>query len=107
MSDSIRAKNPLGQNFLKDPLYLCKIADAAQAGPRDQVHEIGPGIIDDGAGRSKKENRKQIASALPLLAPAIPYPFDKYLFRDNKTINFKPWKKKRITPRTFGDKEYA
>jgi len=44
MIDSIRAKKSLGQNFLKDPLYLCKIADAAQVGPDDQVLEIGPGL---------------------------------------------------------------
>jgi 16S rRNA (adenine1518-N6/adenine1519-N6)-dimethyltransferase len=44
MIDSIRAKKSLGQNFLKDPHYLCKIADAAQIGPEDQVLEIGPGL---------------------------------------------------------------
>ncbi len=44
MIDSIRAKKSLGQNFLKDPLYLCKIADAAQVCPEDQVLEIGPGL---------------------------------------------------------------
>ena len=44
MNDSIRAKKSLGQNFLKDPLYLCKIADAAQVCPEDQVLEIGPGL---------------------------------------------------------------
>jgi len=44
MNESIRAKKSLGQNFLKDPLYLCKIADAAQVGPDDQVLEIGPGL---------------------------------------------------------------
>jgi 16S rRNA (adenine1518-N6/adenine1519-N6)-dimethyltransferase len=40
----IRAKKSLGQNFLKDPHYLKKIADAAQVGPEDQVLEIGPGL---------------------------------------------------------------
>lgn len=44
MNTSIRAKKSLGQNFLKDPHYLCKIADAAQIGPDDQVLEIGPGL---------------------------------------------------------------
>jgi 16S rRNA (adenine1518-N6/adenine1519-N6)-dimethyltransferase len=44
MTDSIRAKKSLGQNFLKDPLYLCKIVDAAQVGTEDQVLEIGPGL---------------------------------------------------------------
>lgn len=44
METSIRAKKSLGQNFLKDPLYLCKIADAAKIGPEDQVLEIGPGL---------------------------------------------------------------
>jgi 16S rRNA (adenine1518-N6/adenine1519-N6)-dimethyltransferase len=40
----IRAKKSLGQNFLKDPHYLNKIADAAEVGPADQVLEIGPGL---------------------------------------------------------------
>ncbi len=44
MNNNIRAKKSLGQNFLKDPLYLTKIADAAQAGPGDRVLEIGPGL---------------------------------------------------------------
>lgn len=44
MSEHIRAKKSLGQNFLKDPHYLNKIADAAQVGAEDQVLEIGPGL---------------------------------------------------------------
>jgi 16S rRNA (adenine1518-N6/adenine1519-N6)-dimethyltransferase len=44
MNDTIRAKKSLGQNFLKDPHYLRRIADAAQVGPLDQVLEIGPGL---------------------------------------------------------------
>ena len=44
MIDSIRAKKSLGQNFLRDPHYLDKIADAAGIGPDDQVLEIGPGL---------------------------------------------------------------
>lgn len=44
MIDNIRAKKSLGQNFLKDPYYLKKIADAAQIGPGDRVLEIGPGL---------------------------------------------------------------
>lgn len=44
MIDSIRAKKSLGQNFLRDPHYLNKIADAAGIGPDDQVLEIGPGL---------------------------------------------------------------
>ena len=42
--DAIRAKKSLGQNFLKDPHYLHKIAGAARLGPGDQVIEIGPGL---------------------------------------------------------------
>ena len=42
--NTIRAKKSLGQNFLKDPHYLRRIADAAQVGPLDQVLEIGPGL---------------------------------------------------------------
>jgi 16S rRNA (adenine1518-N6/adenine1519-N6)-dimethyltransferase len=44
MLNSIRAKKSLGQNFLRDPHYLDKIADAAEIGPHDQVLEIGPGL---------------------------------------------------------------
>ena len=44
MIDTIRAKKSLGQNFLRDPHYLNKIADAAGIGPHDQVLEIGPGL---------------------------------------------------------------
>jgi 16S rRNA (adenine1518-N6/adenine1519-N6)-dimethyltransferase len=42
--NNIPAKKSLGQNFLKDPHYLGRIADAAQIGPDDQVLEIGPGL---------------------------------------------------------------
>jgi 16S rRNA (adenine1518-N6/adenine1519-N6)-dimethyltransferase len=41
---TIRAKKSLGQNFLKDPHFLAKIADAARIGPLDQVLEVGPGL---------------------------------------------------------------
>ena len=44
MFDSIRAKKSLGQNFLKDPHYLGRIADTANIGPADHVLEIGPGL---------------------------------------------------------------
>jgi 16S rRNA (adenine1518-N6/adenine1519-N6)-dimethyltransferase len=44
MIDNIRAIKSLGQNFLKDPHYLNRIADAARIGPEDQVLEIGPGL---------------------------------------------------------------
>jgi len=40
----IRAKKSLGQNFLRDPHYLKKIADAARIGAEDRVLEIGPGL---------------------------------------------------------------
>ncbi len=43
-SGRIRARKSLGQNFLKDPHYLKRIADAAQVGPADRVIEIGPGL---------------------------------------------------------------
>jgi 16S rRNA (adenine1518-N6/adenine1519-N6)-dimethyltransferase len=42
--DAIRAKKSLGQNFLKDPHYLAKIADSARIWTRDLVLEIGPGL---------------------------------------------------------------
>jgi 16S rRNA (adenine1518-N6/adenine1519-N6)-dimethyltransferase len=41
---TIRAKKSLGQNFLKDPHYLAKIADCARLGQDDCVLEIGPGL---------------------------------------------------------------
>jgi 16S rRNA (adenine1518-N6/adenine1519-N6)-dimethyltransferase len=44
MDGYIRAKKSLGQNFLRDPHYLNRIADAAQVEPGDQVLEIGPGL---------------------------------------------------------------
>jgi 16S rRNA (adenine1518-N6/adenine1519-N6)-dimethyltransferase len=44
MINNIRAKKSLGQNFLRDPHYLIKIADAAKVGPDDSVLEIGPGL---------------------------------------------------------------
>jgi 16S rRNA (adenine1518-N6/adenine1519-N6)-dimethyltransferase len=44
MSEPIRAKKSLGQNFLTDPHYLRKIVEAAKVGPADQVIEIGPGL---------------------------------------------------------------
>jgi 16S rRNA (adenine1518-N6/adenine1519-N6)-dimethyltransferase len=40
----IRPKKSLGQNFLKDPHYIRKIADAARIEANDQVLEIGPGL---------------------------------------------------------------
>ncbi len=57
MTSPIRAKKSLGQNFLKDPYYLKKIADAAHVGPEDQVLEIGPGLghlTRELAGRAQK-----------------------------------------------------
>jgi 16S rRNA (adenine1518-N6/adenine1519-N6)-dimethyltransferase len=44
MDNAIRAKKSLGQNFLRDPHYLKRIADAARIGIDDQVLEIGPGL---------------------------------------------------------------
>lgn len=37
-----------------------------------------------GAGRSKIENSRQIVPASPMLALALPNPFDKYIFCDNE-----------------------
>ena len=39
MIENIPAKKSPGRNFLKDPHYLNRIADAAQVGPEDQVLE--------------------------------------------------------------------
>lgn len=40
----VRAKRSLGQNFLVDPNIQRKIVDAVEAGPGDEVLEIGPGV---------------------------------------------------------------
>ncbi|HET9984953.1 MAG TPA: 16S rRNA (adenine(1518)-N(6)/adenine(1519)-N(6))-dimethyltransferase RsmA [Longimicrobiales bacterium] len=40
----VRAKRSLGQNFLVDPNIQRKIVDALEAGPADEVLEIGPGM---------------------------------------------------------------
>lgn len=40
----IRPIKSLGQNFLRDPHYLNRIADAAQISAEDDVLEIGPGL---------------------------------------------------------------
>ena len=42
-SGSVRPKKSLGQNFLADPVYLRKIAEAADLSRNDLVLEIGPG----------------------------------------------------------------
>jgi len=39
----VRAKRSLGQNFLIDPQIQRRIVDALEAGPEDEVLEIGPG----------------------------------------------------------------
>lgn len=44
MTDHIRPKKSLGQNFLKDPYYIRKIVDASQISADDRVLEIGPGL---------------------------------------------------------------
>jgi 16S rRNA (adenine1518-N6/adenine1519-N6)-dimethyltransferase len=38
------AKRRLGQHFLADPKLLARIADTLEAGPRDVVLEVGPGM---------------------------------------------------------------
>jgi len=38
-----RAKRSLGQNFLVDPNFQRKIVEALEAGPEDEVLEVGPG----------------------------------------------------------------
>jgi 16S rRNA (adenine1518-N6/adenine1519-N6)-dimethyltransferase len=55
-SSSVRPKKSLGQNFLADPVYLRKIAEAAELSREDLVLEIGPGtgnltehLLDDAA----------------------------------------------------------
>jgi 16S rRNA (adenine1518-N6/adenine1519-N6)-dimethyltransferase len=68
--ETIRAKKSLGQNFLKDPHYLDKIADAAGVGPEDQVLEIGPGL---GHLTGVLASRAKKVLALELDARLIPH----------------------------------
>jgi 16S rRNA (adenine1518-N6/adenine1519-N6)-dimethyltransferase len=44
LNDSIRPKKSLGQNFLRDPHYLRRIAEAARINASDPILEIGPGL---------------------------------------------------------------
>lgn len=53
----VRAKRSLGQNFLVDPQIQRRIVDALEAGPEDEVLEIGPGtgaLTDHLAGRVRR-----------------------------------------------------
>jgi 16S rRNA (adenine1518-N6/adenine1519-N6)-dimethyltransferase len=83
MIDSIRAKKSLGQNFLKDPHYLFKIADAAQVCPDDQVLEIGPGLGHLTAVLAKRARR---VLALELDTRLIPVLEREFSGRDHVTI---------------------
>src|SRR5687767_6176868 len=44
MSERVRAKKSLGQNFLIDPNIQRKIVDAIEPSPDDTIVEIGPGM---------------------------------------------------------------
>lgn len=61
MTDHIRPKKSLGQNFLKDPHYIRMIADAAGIAPGDRVLEIGPGL-----GHLTRELASRAAAVLSL-----------------------------------------
>jgi 16S rRNA (adenine1518-N6/adenine1519-N6)-dimethyltransferase len=94
MTNNIRPKKSLGQNFLKDPQFLNKIAAAARVGPDDNVLEIGPGLghlTQVLANRAKKVLAIELDERLiPLLnkvfnecqnvkiikADALEYPYD-------------------------------
>jgi len=94
MTDFIRAKKSLGQNFLKDPHYLGKIVDAARVDPGDKVLEIGPGLGDLTrllAGRAARllalelderlvprlrEEFRDAPSVEIVLADALEYPYE-------------------------------
>ena len=75
MNDIIRAKKSLGQNFLRDPHYLNRIADAAHVGPGDQVLEIGPGL---GHLTTVLTQRAQKVLAIEVDDRLIPYLQDKF-----------------------------
>ena len=83
MIDNIRAKKSLGQNFLKDPLYLTKIADAAQVCSADQVLEIGPGL---GHLTEVLAKRAQRVLALELDTRLIPVLEREFAGQDQVTI---------------------
>ena len=79
----IRPKKSLGQNFLKDPHYLAKIADAAKVCPEDKVLEIGPGLGNLThvlGGRAKK------VLAIELDQRLIPYLQKEFREHPNITI---------------------
>lgn len=81
MTAYIRAKKSLGQNFLRDPHYLRKIADAARVNDQDQVIEIGPGLGH--LTRILAQRAKKVL-ALELDERLIPYL--KRQFGDNEKI---------------------
>lgn len=71
------AKRRLGQHFLTDPRLLARIADALEAGPRDTVLEVGPGMgaltapLLDRAGRVIAiEKDRELVPALRARFPA-------------------------------------
>ncbi len=72
------AKRRLGQHFLTDPRLLARIADALEAGPRDTVLEVGPGMggltapLLDRAGRVIAiEKDRELVPALRARFPAL------------------------------------
>jgi 16S rRNA (adenine1518-N6/adenine1519-N6)-dimethyltransferase len=94
MINHIHPKKSLGQNFLKDPHYIKKIADAARITSEDQVLEIGPGLghlTRELAARAKKvlalelddrlipvlRNEFSASPAVEIVqADALAYPYD-------------------------------
>ncbi len=81
MTTHVRAKKSLGQNFLKDPHYLRKIADAARVNDQNQVIEIGAGLGH--LTRILAQRAKKVL-ALELDERLIPYL--KRQFGDNEKI---------------------
>src|SRR5574337_505834 len=81
MTFPVRAKKSLGQNFLKDPYYLRKIADAARIGPADQVLEIGPGL-----GHLTRELAARARTLIALELDDRLIPQLREDFRDNRNV---------------------
>ncbi len=92
--DYIRPKKSLGQNFLKNPHYLTKIADAARIRPEDKILEIGPGLghlthvlaeranevlaleLDERLIPHLKREFKALPNITVVQADALKYPFE-------------------------------
>ena len=83
MTNHIRPKKSLGQNFLKDPHYIRRIVDAAQVSTDDQVLEIGPGL-----GHLTRELAARAKTVLALELDERLIPILREEFKERTNIEF-------------------